>query len=83
MPMRHIFICVLSGSTVFFHIIKVTIFGKTSSTKYVFWLSFQIYLQYFPLYELSKTLEMSLCLHVKYFLFLFDFNGTLISSIDF
>jgi hypothetical protein len=87
MSMRHSVICGLHRSTVLFHIISLTErFSKTSSgTQNVFLFSLQFLSETFLILRrnLRDMIEMYIGLHVKYPLFLSDFNETWIFSADF
>jgi hypothetical protein len=85
MRKRHIVICGLSGSTVFFHIIsKAKIFQEKHilSTERVLWFPLQILSETFLILRRSEQdmIKNAYCLHVKYPLLLSDFNDTWIFS---
>jgi len=88
MRMRCIVICGLSGYTIFFHIISQTarVFEKTkSNTKFVFWFYLQLLSETFLILgrtERDMIKKMSTCLHVRYPLFLTDFNESWIFMAD-
>jgi hypothetical protein len=85
--MRHTVICGLSGSTVFFHfyLINAMNFGKKKllehKTNFGFFL--QLLSETFPILGIKRDVIInSVDVHVKYPLFLPDFNTTLIFSTD-
>ena len=85
MRMRHSVIYGLSGCTVFFHIISQTArFSKKKllNTKRVFWFSLQFSLKGFLSREgfIELLLKLYIGLHVKYPLWLFEFNHIWILS---
>ena len=78
------------------YLVNCAIFGgkNLSNIKYVFWFSLQVLSKHFPFWDESKhfpfwnefskiSSKMSKRLHVKYTLFLSDFNETWIFSTDF
>jgi len=84
----YIVMCDLSGSTLFFHIIlwKLRFFGgkKLSNTKYVFWFFRCFFATFFITRRIQQDIIINvLRLHVKYLLFLSNFNETWIYSIVF
>jgi len=88
MHMRRIIIDGQSGSTTFFHIIsqkaRLSEEKKILNTKCVFWFSLQLLSQTFLILRTERDMiEMCIGLHVKYPLFLSDFNETRIFSTDF
>ena len=81
MRMRHIVICGLHYSTVFFHIISLTVrfFEKKSYwTQIVFWVPLQLLSAAFLILRRVEPdmIKIHIGLHVKYPLFLSDFNET-------
>ena len=85
MRMRLIVICGLSISTIFFHVIsRKKIFSKKTFLC-VFWFSLQLCLKHFSFYEEINDLwfKMYVPLHVKWQLFLSQFNEIWISSTNF
>jgi hypothetical protein len=81
MRMRHIIICGLPRCTIFFKLShKRHDFRKKKllSTKYVFWCPVQLCLKHILLYEEMSEIwsKMYNGLHVKFPLFLSDFNDT-------
>jgi hypothetical protein len=88
-PRRHIVICGLSCSTTFFAIISWTarfLEKKVSNIKSIFW--FSLHLLFWNISRCTKNStrychKMWKCLHVKYPLFLSDFNENWIFSTDF
>jgi hypothetical protein len=88
MRMRHIIVCGLPDPKMFFHIISQTAqFSKKNllNMKYVFPFYLQILSETFLIPERNKRdmIKMYIGLHVKYLLFLPDFNKTRIFSTDF
>ena len=93
MRMRHIVICGLSGSTIFFNIISQTaIFSggggrgeQLLNIKCVFWFSLQISSKIFLITRRNERdmIKRHIGLHEQYPLFLPDFNKTWILSTDF
>ena len=79
MHIHHTVTCSLPGSTIYFHIISwmAQVLKKLLNIKCVFWLSLQSLSNTFPFEEdLSKISKMYIGLHVKYPLFLSNFNET-------
>jgi hypothetical protein len=79
--MRHIVICGLSGYTIFFSTLSIngTIFGGgVIHIKCVFDFLYNFRLKYFSFQEEFSGIlsSMHIGLHVKYTLFLSNFNGT-------
>jgi hypothetical protein len=89
--MRHIFICGLSGSVLYFSTLSHKRYEfRKKVTEYkmcvlIFSTTFVCCLKHFSFYEeMSEILlKICICLHVKYPLFLSDFNEIWISSIVF
>jgi len=87
MRKRHVVICGLPRSTVFFHIISyMARFSKNVlNVKCLLWFCVQFCLKHFPIQEELSAIWSKMCngLHVKYPLFLPDFNETWIFSTEF
>ena len=85
--MRHIVICGLLYNIFPHYVINGKIFGggELLNINCVFWSSLQICLEHFSFYEELNEIwsKMYIGLHVKYQLFLSDFNETWNSSTDF
>ena len=82
--MPYIFIC-LASQCFSPYPTKGTIYEKKAiESKCVFYFLYNIYLKHFPLqHEFSKVSQRYVRLHVKYPLFMSDFNETLVLSTDF
>jgi len=79
MRMRHTVICGMPRSRIFFRVINGTIFRRKSySTQNVFLVSLQLLSETFPILRRTERdmIKMYIGLHVKYPLFLSDFNET-------
>jgi len=89
MRMRHIVICGLSGSTIFFahYLVNDQILEKKKllNTKCVFWFSLQLLSETFLILRRNgrDMIKIYISLHVKYPLFLSDLIEILIFSSEF
>ena len=89
MSMRHIVICGLPHTTIFFHIISQTtrfLEKKLLNTECEFWFSIQLLsVTFLNLRNFEQDIIINMCigLHVKYPLFLSDYNESWIFSTDF
>ena len=81
--MRHTVICGLSGCTIFFHTISLTVwFSKKKRVTEHFLYKFIWHIPHSKKNG-AKYDQKRICLHVQYPLFLSDFNETWIFSTDF